>query len=109
MPVRPKGLKAKKIEAKKVEPERKTAYERGYNNKWRKARFHYLQSHPLCVHCDAEGRVTPATDLDHIIPHKGDMSLFWDSHNWQPLCKSCHSRKTVLEDGGFGNKTKQEY
>ncbi|WP_186318376.1 HNH endonuclease, partial [Bacillus pumilus] len=23
--------------------------------------------------------------------------------NWQPLCASCHNRKTAKEDGGFGN------
>lgn len=106
MPVRPKGLKAKTVQANRVEPERKTAYARGYNSKWRKARALFLQQHPLCVHCEKENRITPATDLDHIIPHKGDMSLFWDQTNWQPLCKSCHSRKTVTEDGGFGNKIK---
>ncbi|WP_144469068.1 HNH endonuclease signature motif containing protein, partial [Bacillus pumilus] len=36
-------------------------------------------------------------------PHKGDKKLFWDSSNWQPLCASCHNRKTAKEDGGFGN------
>jgi 5-methylcytosine-specific restriction protein A len=38
-----------------------------------------------------------ATEVDHIIPHKGDMKLFWDSDNWQGLCKSCHSKKTAKE------------
>ncbi|MFR3634507.1 MAG: HNH endonuclease [Sutterella sp.] len=36
-------------------------------------------------------------------PHKGDMALFWDQSNWQPLCHTCHSKKTAREDGGFGN------
>ncbi len=40
--------------------------------------------------------------VDHIIPHKGDQSLFWDSSNWQPLCKHHHDQKTAREDGGFG-------
>lgn len=40
--------------------------------------------------------------MDHIVPHKGDMTLFWDRNNWQSLCSACHKRKTVLEDGGFG-------
>ncbi|WP_353056028.1 hypothetical protein [Mesobacillus subterraneus] len=30
------------------------------------------------------------------------MILFWNVHNWQSLCASCHSSKTVKEDGGFG-------
>lgn len=28
--------------------------------------------------------------VDHIVPHKGDMALFWDSQNWQPLCPDHH-------------------
>ena len=28
------------------------------------------------------------------IPHRGDMKLFWDESNWQPLCESCHNQKT---------------
>lgn len=43
-----------------------------------------------------------ATIVDHKVPHKGDKALFWDSTNWQSLCKPCHDRKTAREDGGFG-------
>ena len=67
--------------------------------KYRKARKKFMSEHPYCAEC---GRV--ASDLDHIRPHKGDLSLFWDKDNWQSLCKSCHSEKTASEDGGFGNK-----
>ena len=48
--------------------------------------------HPICVKCGA-----PATEVDHIIPHKGDKNLFWNVGNWQSLCHSCHSRKTMNE------------
>jgi 5-methylcytosine-specific restriction protein A len=41
--------------------------------------------------------------VDHIIPHGGDMRLFWNRGNWAALCQSCHSRKTAKQDGGFGN------
>lgn len=40
--------------------------------------------------------------VDHIIPHKGDMELFWDRNNWQAMAKECHDKKTATEDGGFG-------
>ena len=70
---------------------------RGYDSRWRKARTDFLHRNPLCVKCMAQGRITPATVVDHIIPHRGDRKLFWDEQNWQPLCKSCHDRKT-----GFG-------
>ena len=39
----------------------------------------------------------------HIIPHNCDMKLFWNKNNWQSLCKKCHSRKTALKNGAFGN------
>ena len=67
---------------------------RGYNRRWRKARLAYLQRHPLCTECWKKGMLTPATVVDHIIPHRGDDKLFWDESNWQPLCKACHDRKT---------------
>jgi len=81
---------------------RKTSDERGYNSRWRKASKMFMRSHPLCAECMRQGVATPAQVVDHIIPHKGDASLFWDVGNWQALCKSCHDRKTATEDGGFG-------
>lgn len=81
--------------------ERGTAHERGYDARWRRARAVYLREHPLCVRCEREGRITPATVVDHIVPHKGDMELFWDRENWQPLCARHHNIKTAREDSNF--------
>ncbi len=67
---------------------------RGYDARWRIARKRYLSQHPLCVECLKENKLTPATVVDHIVPHRGDQKLFWDESNWQPLCKDCHDRKT---------------
>ena len=67
---------------------------RGYGAKWHKARARYLQLHPLCAECKRNGKLTPATVIDHIVPHRGDQRLFWDEKNWQSLCKDCHDRKT---------------
>jgi len=77
--------------------------ERGYTYAWSKAREAYLQQHPYCAHClQQDGRYEPATVVDHIIPHKGDKTLFWDRDNWQALCARHHNMKTAREDGGFG-------
>ena len=70
------------------------AESRGYDARWRKARTAFLQRNPLCNECMKRGKITPATVVDHIIPHRGDRKLFWDESNWQPLCKCCHDRKT---------------
>jgi len=83
---------------------RRSAKERGYTFSWHKIRTLYLQANPLCALCEKRGRLTPATCVDHIIPHRGDDALMWDEENFQSLCQSCHSRKTAKEDGGFGNK-----
>ncbi|WP_128102798.1 HNH endonuclease [Paenibacillus sp. DCT19] len=82
---------------------RGTAAERGYDSRWRKARDGYLKKHPLCVTHWKQGYVKEATVVDHIKPHRGDKTLFWDRRNWQGLCKQCHDVKTAKEDGGFGN------
>lgn len=71
--------------------QRGSSAERGYNARWRKARETYLRRHPLCVHCAEQSRVEPATVVDHITPHKGDSMLFWDTDNWQALCRRCHN------------------
>jgi 5-methylcytosine-specific restriction protein A len=54
-----------------------------------------LDEHPLCKHCQDKDMIVAATIVDHIIPHRGDQSRFWDQDNWQPLCKSCHDIKTA--------------
>ena len=73
---------------------RGSADARGYDARWRAARKQYLTRHPLCVECLKENKLTPATVVDHIVPHRGDQKLFWDESNWQPLCKDCHDKKT---------------
>ena len=71
---------------------------RGYNRAWQKARKEYLEAHPLCIKCLEEGRYVKATDVDHIVPFRGNMMLFWDESNWQGLCHRHHSIKTRNED-----------
>ena len=79
------------------EQSRPNAYRRLYGRRWRRARRAYLAGNPLCIECLAAGETTLATQVDHIIPHCGDMRLFWDRENWQSLCDSHHTRKTRRE------------
>lgn len=88
-----------------LDKRRGSARKRGYTSQWDKASKQYLNLHPLCEckDCDAgRKRITPANVVDHRIPHRGDMQLFWDETNWQAMSKPCHDRKTATEDGGFG-------
>lgn len=73
-----------------------------YNSKaWHRLRTKQLMAEPLCVYCQALGRVTAAQVVDHKTPHKGDRDLFHDPDNLQSLCKRCHdSTKQRLEKTG---------
>lgn len=63
---------------------------RGYDTRWEKFRLTKLGAQPLCEYCLAQGRVTPATVLDHDIPHSGDTYLFWNN-TYTSLCATHHS------------------
>jgi len=60
-----------------------------------------LLRHPACQECERQGKVTPATVVDHIIEWKSGKTkkerwqLFVDPDNHQSLCTSCHNRKTA--------------
>ena len=100
---RPSWHKTDQQKRKEHDIKRGTAHERGYGHKWRKARLLHLQEHPLCVECLGltPSIVEAATVVDHIVPHKGDLKLFWNRRNWQSLCKRHHDIKTMKE-GSFG-------
>lgn len=89
---RPWGSRSKAESHRECDERRGSARSRGYDGRWDKARRAFLSEHPLCVMCQREGRVEPATVVDHIVPHRGDPRLFWDEANWQPLCKRHHDR-----------------
>ncbi|WP_280949208.1 HNH endonuclease [Beijerinckia mobilis] len=73
------------------------ARERGYDSKWERERELFLKDNRKCKFC-----CEPATIVDHIVPHKGDMKLFWSRSNWQPLCVKCHSStKQRMERSGL--------
>ena len=70
--------------------------------RWREIRTHVLAEEPLCRLCERMGRDTPADTVDHIKPHKGDYTLFFDRDNLQSLCKKCHdSSKRIKDHGGL--------
>lgn len=65
--------------------------------RWKRARAAQLIKEPLCRHCMAQGRVTPAAMADHIIP-RVDGGADLDPDNLQSLCLPCHNRKTWTEN-----------
>lgn len=75
---------------------RPSACKRGYGRAHRRARIGVI-SGSLCVECEQRGFVEPATVLDHIVPHRGDPVLRDDPANMQPMCASCHGKKSARE------------
>jgi 5-methylcytosine-specific restriction protein A len=71
--------------------QRPSARSRGYNARWDKARATYLAHNPYCKPCQRAGIKALATHVDHLIPHRGDQTLFWDKNNWMGLCSTCHN------------------
>lgn len=72
-------------------------------------RDHLLSRHPWCVICRRMGRLTRATVVDHIRPHKGDPRLFFDYDNLQPLCASCHAALKQREEiAGYSDAVDEE-
>lgn len=76
--------------------DRGTRQSRGYGRAWQAARAAAMarDSH-LCVVCAKAGIITPATEVDHIIPKaKGGTDGL---RNLQSLCRPCHKAKTTRE------------
>lgn len=67
---------------------------------WRRLRDSVLSDDPLCAYCREQEIVEEAKVVDHIRPHKGDLDLFWDRDNLQPLCETCHSGRKQREELG---------
>lgn len=64
---------------------------------WEQLRGGQLLREPFCRVCARKGLRVRATDVDHIVDHKGDWTVFTDPDNLESLCHSCHSRKTARE------------
>jgi len=73
--------------------------------RWRRLSAKVRQLEPTCRTCYAEGRPpSPSRHVDHIVPHQGDLSRFYDRDNLQALCGPCHSAKTRREHHGNGGR-----
>jgi len=76
----------------------KTAAQRGYGYAWSKLRRQVMmRDQGLCQPCLALGRVTLATECDHVIGKAQGGSDSLD--NAQAICSQCHKDKTAIENG----------
>jgi 5-methylcytosine-specific restriction protein A len=90
-------------EAKEYKQQREryrgTPASRGYDHLWRSVREQALKrDHYMCRDCWDRGEVTPAKDVDHIVPFDGlDDPKRLDLDNLRSLCRSCHNVKTAAQ------------
>ena len=76
--------------SKRVETPKRTT-----GRKLQAMREQLFRANPLCVSCEAQGRVTSATQRDHITPlSEGGAD---DDSNVQALCDACHDVKSKAE------------
>jgi len=94
----PKGSRPSPWHNTRRKPGERVNREPRYSSKrWRTMRALYLREHPLCIDCNELAHV-----VDHITPVTmgGD---FWNGP-FQPMCDSCHARKSRLERRDLGDR-----
>lgn len=76
----------------------KIDYQKIYQDRrWKLIRQFMLREHPLCQECEKKNRVTPATQVHHVIPfdtgrnQKEVESLAFDLDNTMTVCDECHA------------------
>lgn len=100
MPNRPPSylqrLKATRPQpVRRDEKPRPSACAQGYGRPWRRLRLLKLKTDPMCE----TGCGSPATEVDHIKAKSKGGTDDWG--NLMSMCESCHSKKTVREDGAL--------
>lgn len=80
-----------------------------HTSRWLRLRRDVLSAHPLCQACEAEGLLTPATEVHHIRPVEEAFTRaeraqrMYDPHNLRALCHACHV-KAHTEMGRCGKE-----
>lgn len=83
-----------------------------HTSRWLKLRRAVLSAHPLCERCEAQGYITPATEVHHHVPVEYGVTyaekyrLMYDIKNLRALCHGCHVQ-VHIEMGRSGKAATQ--
>lgn len=78
--------------------ERDKTYIKFYQSReWKNTRKSVMLEDGLCQECLRQGYYKQADVVDHIIELKDDWDKRLDKDNLEPLCHSCHNKKTKEE------------
>jgi 5-methylcytosine-specific restriction endonuclease McrA len=75
----------------------KTTKQRGYGADWKQLSERYRAHYPLCEDCLKQGKVTPSSEVHHIVPIAVDQSQRLTWTNLVALCNTCHDGRHVAE------------
>lgn len=81
---------------------RPSAARRGYDYRWRRKRAAFLRTHPFCE-CGAAATVADHHPLTRVELVRAGVEDPDAEQYLVARCASCHSRKTAVRDGGYGN------
>ena len=74
--------------------------------RWRSLRADHLASFPLCVSCLAQGIVTAATIVHHVLERLAAPELAYEPCNLESACDACHTAEHERRrKGGAGHKS----
>src|SRR5262245_34626219 len=68
-----------------------------HDRRWLKRAAYQLKVSPLCEYCKKRGMIEPATCVDHVVPHRGDLNAF-RLVVLQSLYYVCHNLVKLAEE-----------
>lgn len=81
--------------------------------RWQRLRKRVITKHPNCQCCEAQGLITAACEVHHVVPVETGINesqmrrLMFDEHNLMALCHRCHVQKHA-EMGRSGKAQRRE-
>jgi 5-methylcytosine-specific restriction endonuclease McrA len=95
-----------RIGRRQLDARRGTSADLGYDHHWQRvAKQRRSADNHLCQLCLAENRLTPSSDVDHIIPLHVRLDWRLEFDNTQVICRPHHRKKTSADARRYGSST----